>query len=1305
MQRTDTLTKWTEEQRAAIRGRGEILVAAAAGSGKTAVLIERILRLITDPVAPVDIDHLLVVTFTNAAAQEMRERMRAALEKQLFAQEGAQGERLMRQLALLSHSHITTLHSFCLELLRQYFYLLDLDPGFRVADEIETALLRQEVMDTLFDSRYEKNDPVFLQLVECLGTDRDDHTLAEQILRIYFFAYSQAYPQTWLDALPDAYQWDNGADFLQSPWGQALLAGVKEDLILVLATLQQAKRLCCTPGGPLHYLSVIAAEADSVDHMRHLIAKAAWEEWEKEILNFTFAPLPRSKKKSKGDRGEGKDEAENEVRAEALREEVKTLRNQVKKQIALLKKNFAFTLEQQIPALAAMKDLAAGLAALAGEFSRLYDREKRNRNIVDFTDMEHYTLRLLEQDGRPTAIADHLKTYFREILVDEYQDINPAQERILSLLTRQDREDPNYFMVGDVKQSIYRFRMADPTLFLDKYNAYPHWTKEHKAQGAKSFVIDLARNFRSRKEIVSGVNALFQTIMNPASGEIEYDERAALKYGAAYPDSGTDPAGGPVELHLIAKEGSALLSGRESRENNEEENPVDGEQENLTGIQREARLVAQHVQRLVTRQELFVYDKPSAAYRPVRYRDIVILMRSYAALAPVFTEEFKNAGIPVYSANRQGYFAATEVELILSLLKIIDNPRLDIALAAVLRSPIVGLSGEELGYVRSLLPRGDYYEALSLLAWAKLGEDELTPALRREFEDILQPYADALDTLGAQARQLLAAAAELGEKVGRFWQRLQAWRTYSRQFSLSDLIWFIYQDTGYLTYVGTLAGGEKRQANLKLLYDRARRFEANHYRGLFRFLRFIEKFTEQSQDWGEADTLSEKEDVVRFLTVHGSKGLEFPVVFFVGLGQLFNTSSLQEPVLLHPQLGLGLPVMDLANRVYYPSLVRQAVQKQLQREARAEEMRILYVALTRAKEKLYLYGSMKNVEEKWQHWKQADPLVLNSARCFLEWVGPALARREDPSSWLIEFHQQSIPPSAASSPPNPGAKPVPEPETRRDFWRKEIEARLDWEYPYRDEVNIPAKTSVSELKRNLIWYADDAAVPAGESVLGQGSLTSPLAADRSFPAPLFLQSKVSLSAAEKGTALHTFLQHLPFSGWKADWNKLSEPKRTELVKSHLLRMVGAEVLSPEQARTVDCPAVVRLLDSGTGQRLFSAAEVRKEIPFTLQLRRRKGGQPFLVQGIIDVILVDRLPKSLEIIDYKTDRLSAAPAGEETLLERYALQIGLYALACERLLHRPVSSSTLYSFSLGREVPVSRPRWEGELSRIFWLEPN
>ncbi|MDQ7093434.1 helicase-exonuclease AddAB subunit AddA [Desulfosporosinus sp. PR] len=1304
-------TLWTSEQRAAITLRGQLLVAAAAGSGKTAVLVERIIQQITDAEKPAAVDRFLVVTFTKAAANEMRERIGKAIDEALFLEHDLQAlEHLLQQRTLLQSANITTLHSFCLELIRKYFYQLELDPAFRVADQAEITLLRQDVVEDLFETRYEQGDPDFIRLIDAFGSDRDDQVVMEQTLRLFEFAQSQPNPAEWLKNLAQAYLWDSPEALMQSEWGQTVRQGFADSVTECLSLLENAEQIAQQPEGPAQYAETLQDDLNRLRLLSRILTSGTWEQIENQYQEaITFPKLAATRGKAD----------------KSLQEECKKLRDEAKKKLnALNEELFVYPLDQQVQALRGMGKLAETIASLVLEFAQSYARAKRQRNVLDFSDLEHFALRLLVQEEGPTLIAQGLQEYFTEVLVDEYQDINPVQERILQLVSRQE-DSANFFMVGDVKQSIYRFRMADPGLFLAKYHNLPHWNSAKQAELSASadLVIDLNRNFRSRREIVSGVNFLFRQIMTEESGEISYDDQAALQYGASFV-SGQDlirTAEGPIEVHLIdLKEIKNSLTTQPLGNAPSSEDDLSAAHEEMSAeefdkARVEARFVRERIQALVKNSEFQIHDKKLGNFRPVRYSDIVILMRSYSAVAPIYVEEFQAAGVPVYAETTSGYFGASEVETMLSLLKVIDNPHLDIPLAGVLRSPLVGLNGSELGKLRMMLPEGDFYEALALAVWAGFEDEKLSPEASGTFGRMLTLYEDSLAAKREKARGLLATTPGLKEKLITFWHNLETWRTRSRHTSLADLLWSLYEESGYLAYVGTLPAGVQRQANLRVLYDRAKRYEATRYRGLFRFLRFLERFQGQGNDLGNARALGENEDVVRLITVHASKGLEFPVVFVVGLGRAFNTQGLRGKMLLHARLGLGMPIIDVENNVRYPSLIQYAVQQRLSQETLAEELRILYVALTRAKERLFLYGNVENLENTLLKWRRSSDWQdialpagqLRSAKSFLDWIGPALIRHplfnpeetsglsaatlpENDSSWEIVCHRSF---TAAEEANLGGELESSQAEDNRDIlltedsaatisseqWYAEIDRRLSWQYPHL--VNQAAKTSVSELKRRHTWYVpeDTAQHPA---IRSQSDLSV---------RPKFMQSAQPLTASERGSAMHTVMQHLPLPEWGKVWSTLTSSNQLNTIQEVLSNFEKREILSSEQRSVIQPAQIIQLLNSSAGQRLLQADQLLREVPFTLTFPPQKEASTnILIQGVIDVVMIFQKEEGVwaEILDYKTDSLSQGREDSEQLLrDRYALQLTLYALAIERLLGIRVTQCSLYSFALGREIIV------------------
>lgn len=1242
--------RWTVEQKEAVFSRGNnLLVAASAGTGKTTVLVERIIRHITDPARPIDVDRLLVLTFTNAAAAEMRERIGRALAQEIskYPDSG----HLRRQLALLGRASICTIHSFCLDLLRQHFYRIDLDPAFRVADETETALIQLEVLEDLFEKRYgEQDNSNFTALVDCYGGKRDDESLQKLVLETYRFARSTPRPAEWLTRLTGNFILPDGAGIDQLPWASSLKSALAMELATARASLGLAVKLARRPDGPQVYLANLEVDLETVVALQRACLSA--DSWDSLHISFNRLKFDRLKPCKKG------------AINERLIEQVKKIRDDVKKKLTgLCKEYFCRTPGELCADLTRLAPLVRELSGLVLAFGEFYRRGKASRGVVDFNDLEHYCLQVLEEQGGPSQVARELRERFEEVLVDEYQDTNAVQEAILMMVSRQDAGEPNLFMVGDVKQSIYRFRLAEPGLFLAKYIKYPD------VAGGRERRLNLTRNFRCRSGVVDAVNYLFRQLMTPAVGELAYGPTAELIYGADYPPL---PEGWPepeeaVELHLIERgwsnEDQQLTHVGNVSDEPEEASESHGDQEDeLDAVQKEARLIASRVREMVGGQPgLMVFDRELKTYRPVAYRDVVVLQRATSGYANTFMEEFRKAGIPAYADLATGYFEATEVETVLALLTIIDNPRQDVPLAGVLRSPIVGLHADELTRIRLALPRGDYYDAVVAAAITEKGD--------------------------------------FSARLTEFLQKLETWRNGARQGALADLIWSIYRETGYYDFVGGLPGGSQRQANLRALYHRALQYESTTFRGLFMFLRFIKRVREGGRDLGAARALSEKENVVRIMSIHKSKGLEFPVVFVAGLGNIFNFRDLSKTMLFHKDLGLGPQLIDAEARVTYPTIAKLALRHRLKMEALAEEMRILYVALTRAREKLILVGSARNLPSCLRRWcipvaSQDIPLPegdLAAARSYLDWLAPALARHKD--GWELRERAQceDSPPAElhgdisrwritfAGAPGKDDAETQPDAGLMEKVSRLEpldgegplagvINKRLEWSYPEVELPYRPAKASVSELKRRFDWmeaedkYNRDFRFPVGGR-------------------PRFLMEERGLTAAEAGTALHLVMQHLV----------LEETLDAAGIKIQIEDMVMREILTLEQALYVPEHRIAAFFASPLGKRMLAGREVLRELPFTLGLPARDiypglgpgSGEMVLVQGVVDC-LVDEGDGFL-LIDYKTDRFSAEQL--EQAEQRYRGQLSIYARAVENILGKRVREKYLYLFNLGMEVKV------------------
>lgn len=817
--------KWTPEQEQAISLRGcNILVSAAAGAGKTAVLVERVIRQVTDEREPLDLERLLAVTFTEKAAAEMKQRVRASLEAAVAR---APGEpRLSRQLALLDRAQISTIHAFCLHVLRRYFYKAGIDPSFRVLDGNEAELLRQDALSEVFEALYQDEGEygdAFTGLVDRYGGAQVDEGLQATVLRLHDFARSQASMDDWLDgAVASAAE-----SVWQAPWMRFMIARAARDLSRALACAEDALTIARGLDGPEAYEPAIEADItfyrSTIDALNMALAEGGSPEVAIEaVLSFAFSRLKAERKSDPVKREQAKD----------LRDRAKDLFSKVRDSVlARPAADLAREIEETRPFVAA-------LVRVVRDLDRRYSEKKLDRGGVDFSDLERYCLKILESDE--CQVARDIRKDYDCVLVDEYQDTNPLQERILSLVSRQDGEPGNRFMVGDLKQSIYRFRLAEPRIFLEKFRKYG------KGRGGGTRV-DLSHNFRSREDVISAVNHVFRRIMTEEAGEIEYGEDHELRKGATYPEVGDAYT---AEIHLVER--LSVLDPSEA--DSGEAGAGDGDKvEEFEALEKEALVVADRINRMVDpANPLMLWDSKAKSAKPCSYRDIAILMRSTKDRANAVLEVLSRCDIPAYADTGTGYFQAREVEVALSLLSVIDNPRQDIPLAAVLRSPVVGLKPSDLAQVRAAFRKGEFFDAVR--AFAREG-------------------AAAVGSLG------------LAGILSDFLDRLDRWRTMARRLPLAEVLWTILRDTGYQDYVGGLPGGAQRQANLRALCDRAREFDSFGRHGLFRFLRFIEKIQDAKGDLGTARALGEHEDVVRVMSVHKAKGLEFPVVFVMDLGK------------------------------------------------------------------------------------------------------------------------------------------------------------------------------------------------------------------------------------------------------------------------------------------------------------------------------------------------------------------------------------------------------------------------------------
>lgn len=1271
-------TKWTKEQQRAIDTRNcNLLVAAAAGSGKTAVLVERIIKIITNEKDPVDIDRLLVVTFTNAAAAEMRERIGEAISKEL--DKNPDSTLLQRQLTLLNRSYITTMHSFCLDVIKNNFHTIDLDPSFRIAEETETVLLKQELLQELMEDRYDKNDQDFLALVECFGSSKDDKPLEELILDLYSFSMSGPWPEKWLREKAEEFNIGDNFDLSTTPWGQVLLESIRIELISAKDKLRAAEKICDETSGLEGYGDTIREDLALVNRLIDALAK----DFNSLYTEFKVADFTKLKRAGK--------EADKEAQ-----EAVKAARDEIKKKLKAIKEDiFILSPEDMIDSLKEMYPVMKALSQIVIDFDKLYTEKKRERGILDFNDLEHLCLKILtevNEDGEivPSPVALAFREKFEEVLVDEYQDSNNVQETIINMVSRKLTDKPNVFMVGDVKQSIYRFRQAKPELFLEKYNSYS-MEEEEEGPGRK---ILLFKNFRSRLEVVNSVNYIFKQLMSKTVGELDYTDIEALNLGASFEDLEEEDAvvGGPTELHIIDRSGE---SGEDSEEEGFEEldeeeisasNSLLLEEEELDSIQIEARLVAKRIKELISQEtgSIFkVYDKNLKAYRPVRYRDIVILMRATSQWAPVFVEELGIEGIPVYADSNTGYFQTVEIRTIMSLLQIIDNPYQDIPLLAVLRSPIFGFTPEDLIQIRMIDKEKYIYENLRLLV--------------DEQSDV------AVSLLG----QIKLYEESLKEKVDNFLSSLAKWRKMAIHMPIDEFIWYLYMDTSYYGYVGAMPNGSQRQANLRILFQRAKQYEQTSFKGLFNFINFINRLRSSSGDMGSAKTLGENEDVVRIMSIHKSKGLEFPVVILAGCGKQFNLMDLNRRILYHEELGYGPDYVNYNRRLTFPTVKKMAIKKKFKLESLSEEMRILYVAFTRAKEKLIITGSVTNLEKAAQRWCYAANQGENSVAAYevvkgknyMDWIGMALAKHKDGklirdaagsyvdlasqdegSSWEVKvWKKEDIIVDKNVETVNKNVMELHKPSIiendKKEQYAEEIKRRLDWNYKYLEAAKIPANVSVSELKRAAAEDLDD------------GSTFS-LYKTQILKKPRFLQEEKGLSPAERGTALHFVMQKL----------NLDKIYTTQQIQEQINYLVEKAFLTEEHAAAVNPFRILKFFKSSLGQRMLkvhkAGGKIYREVPFYIDMpatainpslpKEIYDNEMVRLQGVIDTYFEEN--DGLVLLDYKTDYVGE-DVTEEDIKERYRIQIKYYSDTLEKIMGLPVKEKYLYLFYTGEIVEM------------------
>lgn len=1179
--------KWTKEQEKVINLRKRsLLVSAAAGSGKTAVLVQRIISMVTDETDPLDIDRLLVVTFTNAAAAEMRERVGAAIENAL--EQDPYNQHLQRQLTLVHNAQITTIDSFCIRILRDHFHKIDLEPGFRIADEGELKLLREDVCEAVLEDFYQKADPEFLRFADSYSGAKNDLQIKEMILKLYNYAESYPWPKEWLETCVQQYEAANEAELEEKSWIRDFLSYLNVRVEDLITAQEKLLELTQEPDGPYMYEASIADDLRQLENLRKC---EHFSQWQAAISAIDFKNIGRS----------GKYEG-----SVAKKDAVMSGRKRMKDQIDKWKKTiFATMLEVQLERLTQTSKMVRMLVTLTQAFSDRFQEEKQKKNMLDFSDVEHNALRVLvdSETKELTETALEYQQQYREVMIDEYQDSNYVQETLLTAVSGVKNGNENLFMVGDVKQSIYRFRLARPELFMDKYHRFS--TEESSQQR-----IDLHRNFRSRREVVEAVNDIFYPLMEKDLGNVAYDAEAALYAGAVYPDYENADCCKPELLLVPSQE-----SGMERRE-------------------QEAAAVAGRIRELVETQEI----------PEITYKDIVLLLRSMSGWAETYQKVFEQEGIPLIVASKTGYFSATEVQTVLSLLRVLDNPYQDIPLAAVMKSYFGKFSSEELAQIRSEYPGMPFYQCV----------EQMLP---------------------------------VSEKIIAFQEMLQKFRQRIPYTPIHRLLQEILDETGYRNYVAALPAGEQRRANLDMLMEKAVAYEQTSYHGLFHFIRYIDRLMKYDVDYGEAEIVSEQENAVRLMSIHKSKGLEFPVVFVCGMGKQFNEQDLNSNMIFHPEFGIGLKWFDCEKRTKANTLIHQIFAMEAKKENLGEELRVLYVALTRAKEKLILAGTCKLPEEgQYSGFSREEKVPFSTrydAKSYWDWVIPVLGM-ENPDYRYVIWDEARMQQEEQRKLQDTALEHRTLLEALQNVSETELaqlKETFSWEYAWKEEGAHKQKVSVSELKHRAMEERSESA----EQTL---NTAQPLFPDEiATPyVPRFVQEVKENAGALYGTMVHRFLECLDFAGLP---DFADEKQGLYFVKQQIDALCALGRMQEADAKRLNWKQLLGFLQSDTAKRMRAAAEqgaLEREKPFVMSVPANlvwedsRPEEDVLIQGIIDVFWEEA--DGIVLLDYKTDHVDNA----QELVRRYKKQLELYADALSRFSdEKPVKEILIYSFALAETI--------------------
>ena len=1282
-------TSWTKEQQSVIDLRNRnLLISAAAGSGKTAVLVERIIKMVTDTKNPVDIDKLCVVTFTNAAAAEMKERILLALNNAL--DEDSDNEHLKKQISLVHTAKITTIDSFCLDIVRNNFNSIDIDPSFRIADPDEAGLVKADVMENMLEDYYEEGKPEFIDFVETYSSGNKVSGLEDIIDNLYTFSTSHPWPKIWLNKCRELYEIKNDEEFENTAFANDIKISVKSILKDARRMLNTALRISREAMGPLPYEETLLSDIDNID----ILEKAKTVAELSDIFSqLSFGKLKRVVTKNSN------------VYDEYLKDRAKTLRDSAKALVESIRSDyFAQPLSTSIEDIKNSASAVNMLIDLVLDFTDRFEKKKKEKNIADFADIEHMALNVLiqpknknadamessnnvkensnnieETDSKKqaydeeftyTAVADEMSKNFSEILIDEYQDSNLVQDYIMKSISRERFDMPNnIFMVGDVKQSIYKFRLARPELFMEKYDTYTDTESDNQK-------IELRKNFRSRSNVLSSINYIFYKIMKNEVGSVDYTESVALYTGASYPEF-EDKEWAKTKILLLDTD-EEILNNDDNSEikvklNKKEDADItesgsDNEDEELTKAEKEARLVANEIIAMMSGKiKAQVTDKVTGELRDVRYSDIVILLRSQRGYAETFVKVLTDAGIPAFSEQKSGYFDAIEVATILNFIRIIDNPVQDIPLTAVMKSQIIGITVNELAIMRTECKDGNMYNCMM---WYKDNGKN---------KDI--------------KRKLNKLANYINE--------------YSKRAIYTDihiLIKEIMVETGYYNYVTAMPSGIKRKGNLDMLVEKAKAYESTSFRGLFNFVRYIEQLKKYNVDYGEASESGESDNIVRLMTIHKSKGLEFPVVFLSGCGKQFNSSDTRGSLVIHPDLGIGTDYIDYEERVKTATLYKKAIASRLKEEVLGEELRVLYVALTRAREKLYITGCVKGMAKTLKGWcesAQENPdrlsyTTLIKAKNYLDFIMPAVLTDKNIKPTVRAFGiEEELEVRYGDEEANSDAEFAIEYYTIQDLIRNTVDKEVSdmairdvieeygndksmlydkindrLNYVYHDIIatKIHSKMSVSEIKK------------IGQNVDEEESEFMFLG-EEELMMPEFLAPKEEIKATTRGTAYHKFLELLDYE----------RCKNTDMIKEMAIEFATSGKMPQEYVEMINPFDILYFVKSDIGQRMKAAYErgtlVREQqfvmsVPYSEIEKEYNGDEEILVQGIIDAYFVE--DGRIVIVDYKTDRANDA----KELIDRYQVQLDFYEKAVNKTSENKVKEKVIYAFALKTGIALN-----------------